>query len=102
MAISRIGYAAKRRGDLWTATEANEVKDVVNNNADVLAGHDTSISNINNSLDTHGQQLAQDAQAIRFLQASTKSVWLTEQEYQALVDAGTVQADTEYNIYENQ
>ncbi len=102
MAISRIGYAAKRRGDLWTATEANEVKDVVNNNADVLAGHDTSISNINNSLDTHGQQLAQDAQAIRLLQASTKSVWLTEQEYQALVDAGTVQADTEYNIYENQ
>ena len=102
MAISRIGYAAKRRGDLWTATEANEVKDVVNNNADVLAGHDTSISNINNSLDTHGKQLAQDAQAIRLLQASTKSVWLTEQEYQALVDAGTVQADTEYNIYENQ
>lgn len=102
MAISRIGYAAKRRGDLWTATEANEVKDVVNNNADVLAGHDTSISNINNSLDTHGQQLAQDAQAIRLLQASTKSVWLTEQEYQALVDAGTVQADTEYNIYESQ
>lgn len=102
MAISRIGYAAKRRGDLWTATEANEVKDVVNNNADVLAGHDTSISNINSSLDTHGQQLAQDAQAIRLLQASTKSVWLTEQEYQALVDAGTVQADTEYNIYENQ
>lgn len=102
MAISRIGYSAKRRGDLWTATEANEVKDVVNNNADVLAGHDTSISNINNSLDTHGQQLAQDAQAIRLLQASTKSVWLTEQEYQALVDAGTVQADTEYNIYESQ
>ena len=102
MAISRIGYAAKRRGDLWTATEANEVKDVVNSNADVLAGHDTSITNINNSLDTHGQQLAQDAQAIRLLQASTKSVWLTEQEYQALVDAGTVQADTEYNIYESQ
>ena len=100
MAITRIGYANKRRGDLWTATEANEVKDAVNNNADVLAGHDTSITNINTALDTQGQQVAQNAQAIRLLQASTKSVWLTQAQYDALVDAGTVQADTEYNIYE--
>lgn len=102
MAITRIGYPNKRRGDLWTATEANEVKDAVNNNADVLEGHGTSITNINTALDTQGQQVAQNAQAIRLLQAYTKSVWLTEQEYQALVDAGTVQTDTEYNIYESQ
>lgn len=102
MAISRIGYPAKRRGDLWTATEANEIKDVVNSNADVLAGHDTSITNINTTLGTQGEQMAQNAQAIRLLQASTKSVWLTEEEYQALVDAEMVQEDTEYNIYESQ
>jgi len=100
MAITRIGYPNKRRGDLWTSTEANEIKDAVNNNADVLAGHDTTISNINTALDTHGQRLAQNTNDINILKASTKSVWLTQAQYDALVDAGTVQADTEYNIYE--
>lgn len=32
----RIEYANKRRGDLWTAVDANEVKDVVNSNATAL------------------------------------------------------------------
>ena len=32
----KIGYPSKVRGDLWTATEANEVKQVVNANADEL------------------------------------------------------------------
>lgn len=34
--IEKIGYPSKVRGDLWTATEANEVKQVVNANADEL------------------------------------------------------------------
>ena len=31
---------------------------------------------------------------------SVKSVWLTQEEYDVLVDAGTVDENTEYNIYE--
>lgn len=31
-----------------------------------------------------------------------KSVWLTQDEYDALVDAGTVDATVEYNIYEEE
>ncbi len=100
MAITRIGYANKRRGDLWTSTEANEVKEAVNNNADILSGHASSIETINDSLDNHNQRLAQNTQDINLLKASTKSVWLTQEQYNALVSAGTVQADTEYNIYE--
>jgi hypothetical protein len=98
----RIGYAAKRRGDLWTATEANEVKEVANNHAGIIDGHTSSISTINNSLDLQSQQLQQNTQNIRLLQETTKSVWLTEEEYRALVEAETVDPATEYNIYEEQ
>ena len=100
MAITRIGYANKRRGDLWTATEANEVKEAVNNNADVLSGHSTSIDTLNETVDLQAERLAQNTQDITLLKASTKSVWLTQEQYDALVNAGTVAADTEYNIYE--
>lgn len=68
-----IQYTAKRRGDLFTATDANEIKEVVNNNANVL--YDIAAGFV-------------------------KSVWLTQAEYDALVDAGTVDSNTEYNIYE--
>lgn len=98
--VMTIGYAAKSRGDLWTATEANEVKEVVNNNAGILNGHKTAIETINETLGTHGERLAQNTQDINLLKASTKSVWLTQEQYDALVSAGTVAADTEYNIYE--
>lgn len=70
-----IQYAAKQRGDLFTATDANEIKEVVNNNANILYDIATGF---------------------------TKSVWLTQSEYDALVDAGTVDSDTEYNIYEEE
>lgn len=96
----RIGYAAKRRGDLWTATEANEVKEVANNHAGIIDGHTSSIETINETLGTQGERLAQNTQDINLLKAATKSVWLTQEQYDALVDAGTVAADTEYNIYE--
>ena len=101
MAVNRINYAAKRRGDLWTATEANEVKEVVNANADILDGHTSSIETLGNTLDETNRQTKVNTQNIKALMAdSVKSVWLTQEEYDALVDAGTVDENTEYNIYE--
>ena len=97
----KIGYAAKRRGDLWTATEANEVKEVVNANADILDGHTSSIETLGNTLDETNRQTKVNTQNIKTLMAdNVKSVWLTQEEYDALVDAGTVDENTEYNIYE--
>lgn len=97
----KIGYAAKRRGDLWTATEANEVKEVVNANADILDGHTSSIETLGNTLDETSRQTKANTQNIKTLMAdNVKSVWLTQEEYDALVDAGTVDENTEYNIYE--
>ena len=43
MAITKINYNNKRSGDLWTSNEANEVKNVVNNNADELAAANEAI-----------------------------------------------------------
>ena len=37
MAVSRVNYANKRSGDLWTSNNANEVKEAINNNATELA-----------------------------------------------------------------
>lgn len=97
----KIGYAAKRRGDLWTATEANEVKEVVNANADILDGHTSSIETLGNTLDETNRQTKANTQNIKTLMIyNVKSVWLTQEEYDALVDAGTVDENTEYNIYE--
>lgn len=38
MAAQKIGYANKQSGSLWTSSNANEVKDVVNSHADALDG----------------------------------------------------------------
>lgn len=97
----KIGYAAKRRGDLWTATDVNEVKEVVNANADILDGHTSTIETLGNTLDETNRQTKANTQNIKTLMAdNVKSVWLTQEEYDALVDAGTVDENTEYNIYE--
>lgn len=37
MAVTKITFPAKSRGDLWMSSEANEVKSVINNNADELS-----------------------------------------------------------------
>jgi len=101
MAVNRINYAAKRRGDLWTATDANEVKQIVNEHADTIDGHTSSIETLGNTLDETNRQTKVNTQNIKALMAdSVKSVWLTQEEYDALVDAGTVDENTEYNIYE--
>ncbi|MBR4601271.1 MAG: hypothetical protein IKO37_01785 [Prevotella sp.] len=101
MAVNRINYAAKRRGDLWTATDANEVKQIVNEHADVIDGHTSSIQTINGTLDQQAQTILQNSQAIRQIsQDFVKSVWVTQEEYDALVASGEIEETTEYNIYE--
>ena len=44
MAVQKIQYPAKSRGDLWQASEANELKQVINNNADELSGVKQSVA----------------------------------------------------------
>ena len=101
MAIEKITYANKSYGDLWRATEANHVKEVVNANADVLQGHDSSIKTINDTLDETLKQHKENTAKINTLvNSNVKQVFLTQAQYDELVSSGSIEADTMYNIYE--
>ena len=51
MAAQKIGYANKQSGSLWTSSNANEVKDVVNSHAE-------NIDSLSGSLATSRQDIA--------------------------------------------
>lgn len=99
--VQRISYANKRYGDLWTAQEANDVKSVVNANADILASQQTTIDNMSDTLDATLAQHAQNTEALRILsESNVPQVFLTQAQYDALVANEQVQEDVLYNIYE--
>lgn len=101
MAVEKITYRNKAYGDLWRATEANHVKEVVNNNADELSGVKSSVQTMNETLSTVAQQSTQNTAALNILiNSNVRQEFLTQAQYDALVDAGTVEADVMYNIYE--
>ena len=101
MAVQKISYANKQYGDLWTSQEANDVKSVVNNNADELSGVKDNLQTISGTLDTVAQTNAQNAQMLQVLVAdNVRQVFLTQAQYDALVANETVESDVLYNIYE--
>lgn len=58
MAAQKIGYANKQSGSLWTSSNANEVKDVVNNNADELDTTNERVNRLNQSVSTLEQNVS--------------------------------------------
>ena len=101
MAVQKISYANKQYGDLWTSQEANDIKSVVNNNAEELSGAKDSIQTMSGTLDNIAQANAQNTQRLNTLIAdNVRQVFLTQAQYDALVANGTVESDVMYNIYE--
>lgn len=101
MSVSKISYANKVYGDLWTSQEANEIKNVVNGNADELSSLKSTSETMQETLDEVAGKNAENTQAIsNLVQANVTQVFLTQEQYDALVDAGTVKSDVLYNIYE--
>lgn len=101
MAVEKINYPNKAYGDLWRATEANHVKEVVNNNADELSGVKSSVQTMNETLESVAQKNTQNTAILNNLvNSNVRQIFLTQAQYDALVDAGTVEADVMYNIYE--
>jgi len=60
MAAQKIGYPNKQSGSLWTSSNANEVKDVVNSHAD-------NIDNANERINLLGQSVSQQTENINAL-----------------------------------
>jgi len=57
MAVQKIEYANKVRGDLYTSANANEVKQVVNNNADELSALSRQLTETNQSVGSMSQSI---------------------------------------------
>lgn len=94
-----LNISTKKTGDKLTATEFNAVVDGINANSDAIAA--LQQADVNQQKVVNDVAAAQNvqAQSIKTLQAqSVKMVVIKQEEYDALVEAGTIDADTYYNI----
>ncbi len=84
-----------------TSQMYNDIINAINENADVLDGHTTSIGTINETIDAIDEQTQQNTQAIRNIsQGNIRQVFLTQVEYDAMVANNQIEPDVLYNIYE--
>ena len=86
----RIGYTNKQRGDLWTATDANEVKSVVNSHATAIEQQAGAVSTLQGSVGEIAQSLNNQQRTINDL-AANDMMWVesTEEEIAEMINEGT-------------
>ena len=96
-----LNISTKKTGDKLTATEFNAVVDGVNANSDAIAALQQADVNMQKTVDAVQKEQNMQAQSIKTLQSqAVKMVVLKQEEYDALAEAGTLDADTYYNILE--
>lgn len=96
-----LDIVTKRDGDLLTATEFNAVVQAIKDNERSVDTLGTNYANMGKTVE--GVQKTQNLQQqdIKTLNANmVKMVTLTQEAYDALVAAGTVDGDTYYNVLE--
>ena len=96
-----LDIVTKKTGDLLTATEFNAVVQAIKDDENSIDTLKTNYTNMGKTVE--GVQKAQNLQGkdIKTLNANmVKMVTLTQEAYDALVTAGTVDGDTYYNILE--
>ena len=99
--MAKLNIVTKRDGDTLSATEFNAVVDAVNANVTDISALQTGQSNMSKVVSSVQAEQNVQKQSINNLQAqAVKMVVLKQEEYDALVDAGTLDADTYYNIIE--
>lgn len=100
--MSRINISAKRSGDKLTATEFNEVVDAVNDNDSRINAQGQQLTNFGTTINQQAQQMAQNAQSLRLLEeAHVPHEFYTQSQYDAKVQAGTVNEDALTFVYED-
>jgi len=96
MATTRINYANKVAGNLWTSQDANQVKDVVNNNADELDALLTRTNQMSQQI--FSSQVAQTETTVS-IEANVLNVWATPVEsLDITLLAGTSGRENEYKL----
>lgn len=96
-----LNISTKKTGDKLTATEFNAVVDEINANGENIAALQQTDINMQKIVDAVQKKQNTQAQTVKTLQAHTaKMVALSQDAYDALASAGTLDADTYYNILE--
>jgi prophage DNA circulation protein len=109
MAVQKIDYANKVRGDLFTTSNANEVKNVVNNNADELTSLSNQVQQNNNAVTQLGNAvsgLREEAKIVVIQQTETSvtihpnklNVWGSVAALTIVFAAGTQGVANEYML----
>lgn len=98
-----LNISTKKTGDKLTATEFNAVVDEINANGKSISDLQTNEQNFEKTLSNlETEQTSQKATLKTLTANSVKMVALTQDEYDALVTAGTVDSETYYNILEEE
>lgn len=98
-----LNISTKKTGDKLTATEFNAVVEAINANGKSIEALQQADSNMQSVVDKVQETQTSQASSIKTLTAqAVKMVALTQDEYDALVTAGTVDSDTYYNILEEE
>lgn len=96
-----INIVTKKQGDLLTATEFNAVVQGIKDNEDNITSLGNKVDNVtkmNASIFKNQVSQASDIKTLK--EQAVKMVVLKQEEYDALVEAGTLDTDTYYNILE--
>lgn len=96
-----LNIVTKKTGDLLTATEFNAMVQAIKDNETSIGTLNTNNTNMSKTVEEVQKTQNTQQQDIKTLNANmVKMVTLTQEAYDALVTAGTVDADTYYNILE--
>ncbi len=96
-----LNIVTKKTGDLLTATEFNAMVQAIKDNETSIGTLNTNNTNMSKTVEEVQKTQNTQQQDIKTLKANiVKMVYLTQEAYDALVTAGTVDADTCYNILE--
>lgn len=99
--MAKLNIVTKRTGDKLTATEFNAVVDAVNDNVVDISNLQTGQSNMSNVVSSLQTEQNTQKQSILDMKAdAVKMVVISQTDYDALVAAGTIDADTYYNVLE--
>lgn len=98
-----LNISTKKTGDKLTATEFNAVVDEITANGKSITALQQADTNMQKIVDAVQKEQNTQAQAVKTLQAqSVKMVALTQDAYDALASAGMLDAETYYNILEEE
>lgn len=107
MAVQKIDYQNKVRGDLFTSANANEIKAVVNNNADEVTALASSVTSVSQSVtslsqaitdirENSGAAVVQQTQQTASISPNVLNVWGSVTQLTITLTAGSNGIANEY------